>query len=136
MLGSQHLHQRQAQRIDIDPGVGLGRGRPQEHLWRHVHPGADVAVGDAEVAELDRAVARQQHIRRLDVVVHDALAVHGSEGVAQHCGPADDLVLGHRAGCIEPGGQAAAGAVLHHQDALVRMDEVMVEGHHAGVIEL
>nr|POE88384.1 hypothetical protein CFP56_11613 [Quercus suber] len=81
------FQQRHAERPDVR---GDGVGLPGDAFGGHVVGGADEGVGvafgaelaaDAEVAELDLALAREQDVAGLDVAVDDAVAVEVGEAV-------------------------------------------------------
>ena len=81
-------------------------------------------MGDAEIAELGGAARVEEHVRRLDVAVHDAAVMRGLESaddVERH--PAD---LGRRQPLPrgEPLLERAAGEVFHDQEAALDRDVV------------
>jgi hypothetical protein len=59
------------------------------------NPGAIERDGEAEVAELDRAVAGEPDVGRLQVAVDDALIVGVPEGRAELLGEVEGLLDGH-----------------------------------------
>jgi hypothetical protein len=73
-------------------------------------------AGDAEVGELHRALAGQQHVRRLHVAVHDAGRVERAEGRQDAVGDADGLGDGERALAGQVRRQVAALDELHHEE--------------------
>ncbi len=90
-LPGEHLVQHDADRVHVRCGA---RGPAASLLGRHVPRGADdcrgAAVsaalgqpGHAEVGDLDPAVGRDQHVRRLDVAMNDALRVGRSQRTAE-----------------------------------------------------
>ena len=87
-LERQHLVERHSQAVDVAPRVRL----PLEPLRRHVAQRADdvagagqlfasLRLGQAEVGHPDRSLQVQKQVGRLDVSVHNSVAVRIGEGL-------------------------------------------------------
>ena len=121
-MAGQHLVQHDAGAVQVGGG---GDRQPAGLLGRHVSRGAHDrgrpslggALGqarDPQVAHLDLAARRDQHVGRLDVAVHDLLGVRMRERAAELLG---DFAGGPRrepAAAPEPRGQALALDQLGH----------------------
>jgi len=133
------------------PRVGLGPvvGLAAEHLGRRVCRGAagrvEAAVvaervrerGEAEVGDLEVAVAVEEDVLRLDVAVRDAARVAvGERGDELHEDAARG-VLGEAAPRErgEPGQQVPARRELHDEVDLGARGEHLVEAEHVGVAQ-
>src|SRR5262249_49491539 len=98
-------------------------------LGRHVGERADEPaglrrtqveeVGDAEVAELSDAARVEKDVGRLDVAVDDAAVVRVRERAEDVEREAPHLGGGEVRAAGEPGGERAAGEVLHDEEAEV-----------------
>ncbi len=108
--------------------------RAGDLLGRHVRERADQAarlrlaeideVRDAEVAELCGAAGVEEHVRRLDVAMHDPAMVRGFEPADDVEGHAPDLRAGEAFAACEALRERAAGQVLHHEKAALDRDVV------------
>ena len=77
-------------------------------------------AGDPEVGELDHIRIGHEQVARLDVPVHDAVAVRVVESAAGLGHHVDRLLDFHRAVVAEQLGAGVAGDVLHHDEVLAR----------------
>ena len=73
---------------------------------------------EAEVEDLDDAVGREAHVRRLEVPVHDAGLVRGLETLRDLTAHVDGFVDGQRT-AREPRGEVLTGDELHREEARV-----------------
>lgn len=112
----------------------LGRqvlGRAHDHAGlRHGRLRAVQGARDAEVHHLHRTGVGDDHVRRLDVAVHDAVLVRVGEGL-QDTGDNDQCLLGAgRLGVQEEVADRAALDDLHHDVG----DDRAADGVLAGVV--
>ena len=90
---------------------------------------------DAEVGEVGTPGRVEEDVRRLDVAVHDALAVGCRERVDQPIGQLVDLVRRERAVLGDPLGERAAREVVHDEHEVVAVVDDVAQAHDAGVVE-
>lgn len=127
--------------VDVGADVGvagqhlLGRqvaDRPDDHAGLG-HLAGGLGPREAEVGDLDLAVLGDQHVLGLDVAVHETGPVRGAER-GQH--RLHDLQRGAGAEPperVEGVAQGAAGDVLHHQEDVLAVGALVVDGDDVGV---
>ena len=128
-MADQRLEHEQPERVDV--GAGVGRA-PVDLFGREVaggaHHGARAGevvaargLGDAEVGDLHRARARDEHVGGLHVAVDDPGAVRGVEGVGDLLADADDVGDGETVVLVDEVAQGRAVDQLHDdvRDAVV-----------------
>src|SRR5215218_7078139 len=76
ITANERFKKRDAQRVNIYPRIILGEAFSQEHLRRHVNERSHVAIGDAEITDLDVISICEENILRLDVVMNNSSLVH------------------------------------------------------------
>ena len=130
------LEQRQTERVHIDPGVGSRHTLSEQHFRWHVEKRPCIAIGYAEISELDRPILGEEDVLRLDVVVNDTLPVNEGERVAKLQPPSEGLLCGTAARDAQAIVQTSAGTELHRQVEATLIGEVVVERHHMRMIEL
>ena len=117
------------------PGEDLGRGerdRADQDAGGRV--GALRQPGDAEVAQLGRAVGIEEDVGGLDVPVEDAGLVGGGQGVGHVDADVEDLGPRQRALAVHAVVERAAGQVLHDQVRVAGVGGAgVVHGDHRGV---
>ncbi len=129
-----------------DLGAHVHLGAAPRHAARGAGEAArrQARCGEAEVAELDRrVVSRDEYVRRLEIAVQDAGAVHVVKGVAQRLEVAQDSPLAERAlaaGALEPRDEVASRAELHHNRdraaaVVVPVEEDVLKAHDVGVLQ-
>eukprot|EP00899_Mesostigma_viride_P007939 jgi/Mesvir1/17146/Mv07570-RA.1 len=139
--------------------VACGHALPRKHLRggiaRGVSPHGQRCLGrlqvrqhivaDPKVTQRDLAVILQQHILRLEVTVHDALAVEEGHRLEDLLHRAPDLrtLLGGQTRCpllgahdaVNPATQVPILVVGHLQVGHVVIDEHPLQGDHQGVLQ-
>ncbi|GAA3308720.1 hypothetical protein GCM10020295_71480 [Streptomyces cinereospinus] len=144
-VAGEELVQHAAQRVDV---TGRARGPAERALRGEVEAGADdlagggerggrvvQEAGDAEVADLQRAVGVQQQVGRFDVAVHDALLVGGGQPGGRLGGDPRHALGGLRARVGEHPGQAVAVHQLHHQEEPVLVRAEVQYADHVRVMQ-
>jgi hypothetical protein len=144
----EQLVEHQAERVDIGGGGDrrtlhlLGRGVLQRQRaapflgQRAGRVGPRVALeqlGDAEVEQLDAAVARDEHVARLDVAMHDEVAVRMRDG-GQHLHEQADALLDAQALRVGMAVDALAVDQLEHEVGLAVGRDAGIE--HAGDVRV
>ena len=89
-------------------------------------------MGDAEVHHLDVAVLVEHHVLRLDVAVHDALAVRVGERVEELDADGRHVPV---AEVVAELVERVAAHELPDEDAALAVGEPVVERHDVGVVE-
>ena len=135
------LEEHEPERVD----VGRGPDRlAADLLGREVRRGADHHAGggdvrgvgedgDAEVRQVGAALGVEQDVARLDVAVHDAVAVHVGEGVRQGRPEGDDVAEAQRA-AADAVGEGLALDELHDEVGAAALLADVVDRHQAGVV--
>jgi hypothetical protein len=102
--------------------------------WGEVTPIAEQQLGDPEVGEHRPVGTRQQHVGRLDVAVHDPLAVRVGEAGKDLYAELQRPVRRHR--LADQVGQAAAVLDVGHDEVeMAFLLAVVVDGDDVGVLE-
>lgn len=160
LVGHGHAHRVAAERRCSGQGlvqhhpqgvqVAAGGGRmPRGLLWRQIgrrpHDlarrgqsagGALQPLGDAEVAELDPAVGRQEHVGRFDVAVNQAPTVGGGQRVEQPRAHHGGVSRCQRPEAREPVGEGLTLDGLHHDErTTLRVLAHVEHGDGVGVLE-
>ena len=116
-LAREHLVEHASERINVGAGieVALPAGLFGAHVCRgaHDHPGLGKPVhrvlldgaGDSEIGHQRVVLPGQQDVPRLDVPVHDAVAVSAVERVGDLAGEAHRLVDRQLPLAVEPGAE-------------------------------
>ena len=91
-------------------------------------------IRDAEIRELDLALLAEEHVRRLDVAVHDACRVRDRERRRHRRGELADILDAQLRLAFGAGREGLAAHELHDDEAALRID--VVDLHDAGVAEL
>jgi hypothetical protein len=94
------------------------------------------AARDAEIGQLGAAVRIQQDVLRLDVAVHDAALVRGSERSRHFDRVGDGLVHRQAPGPVQTLLQRLAGDVLEHDKRRSRVLTDVDHGHDVRMAEL
>ena len=140
-----HLVEDDAERVHVGAAVDLEalrllRGevrRGADDGTRRGEPGAGVGGvrGDAEVGDLHLALRREQHVPRLDVAVHDAVAVREVESGGDL--GADPRRVHRREPALGPEEVAERLAldVLHDDEVRAVVLAVVVDADDVGVVE-
>ncbi len=135
------LQQHQPERVDVGRGpdrlsADLLRGEvrrgPDDHAGRGDVRGVG-QDGDAEVRQVGASLGVEQDVARLDVAVHDAVAVHVGEGVRQ-CGTEGDHVTEAQRAAADAVGEGLALDELHHEVGAAALLADVVDRHQTGVV--
>mmetsp|Transcript_31825 Transcript_31825/g.99855 ORF Transcript_31825/g.99855 Transcript_31825/m.99855 type:complete len:756 (-) Transcript_31825:778-3045(-) len=137
--GREALAEEDAERPQVRGGAvperahDLGRhelGRAAQREEGPVLGGA--GGGEAKVGDDRPALAREEHVLRLEVAVHDGLLVHVGERAHELPGHEADLLLPHRLALVllEVARERVVGHVLlHHVQELRRLEGVVDRNH-------
>ena len=139
--GGDALEEHQAQRVDVGGRSDL---LTAHLLRRQVRRGADDHAGggdvrgvgehgDAEVRQVRAPVGVEQHVAGLDVAVHDAVAVHVGQRVAEGRAEGDDVAERERT-AADAVGEGLALDELHDEVGAVALLADVVDRHQAGVV--
>src|SRR5262249_20599738 len=107
----------------------------QKHFRREIQTRASIAVGHAKIPELYRFVFCEEDVCGLDVVVNDISLVQKPESFAQAKAPSQDIRLRAATAANKPVIQASIRTKFHHQEQALASGEVVIECHHARMIE-
>jgi len=128
LLG-RHVGHRADDRAFLGERPGGGRLVVAARLAR-----ARLDAGEPEVEHFGTSVRRDDHVLRLQVAVHDALRVRGSQRV-RHLGADRQQALDRQAALQEQRAQALAVDELHHDVVVGRRRPELVDRHDVRVIE-
>ena len=141
----QHVEEQHAERIQVGLLVErIALDLLRAHVGRRAHAHDEGRVGvellvdverEAEVGDLHVVLLVDQDVRRLDVAVHDALAVGVVERHAALENDPDRAVDRQQVLEAAVALERAAGEVLHHHIGLVGLDRGVVDTDDVGVVE-
>ncbi len=138
----RHLVEDDAERVDVAAGVdALAFGLLGREVRGRAHDGAGLGEallgvdgpGDAEVGDLDLAVGGDQHVARLHVAVHDAVAVGEGKGRRDAGADLGDLVGRQLLRVAQDGRERASVDVLHHDEVDAVVLAPVEDGDDVGV---
>ena len=141
-LPRQQLIKQHAGREDVDAVIDL----PAEvMLGRDVAGGAHQHIGartvgrfnarNAEVGQLDAAIAHDDDVGRLDVAVPDRVVVREFQRIEQLRHDAHGVALVEVGAARQVFAQRIAFHVLHGDEGVLRVFAILVNGHDTGVVE-
>lgn len=135
VLAGEQLHERHAQRINVHARIQDAVDIPNQRLGTHVGACSCAGVRDAEIRKFQRAVFRDQHVVRLDVVVDDFLAVNEIERLSDGLNPVQRLGGGDFP-TFDGVAHAATGAILHDKEQQTVFRKMVMIGDDVRMVEL
>ncbi len=91
--------------------------------------------GDPEVGHLDLALARHEHVARLDVAMDEPVGMCGGNRAGDLGGQAGRLAGRQGAGSPDDRGEVLAIDELHHDERAGRIGAVVVDAHDPAIVE-